>query len=730
MGLDSTEEILSHFIGMFDLTIEELRLRDQYQEFTALRRQAELEEIEGPINADIKAPLDPKAAEFDPTPLLFPVEIADIQFPPPDTPGSELPTVGTPDEADALPDAELMVFISAGRSIQVNVNSGDDTIVVSSGNGATFFARSGPDMDFQGSVYSMTKQLAFLTDIDTLGSGDFRSIEAKVEQTILATEVATSLHLLSGPLPDLDALRDFESVEALAASLLADTPISIPGAVVHSFAGEDANGTFVNGESVDELPVWADLLPAFHQEEDSDGDAASLEKDAPEQWDRSDPGDEVDGHTVITGGNLQINESLIQSAWLDAPYIAVGGKTIDLAVISQVAVVSDIDIGESAGQGPGTEVVQAAQIDTKANVAPWLQNTTASAAGPAVLTLDKIEGDLIIANFVQQTIETLDTDQIGATISASETYWSLGDNQVINLADIAAFGSNYDLILIGEDMISVDMLFQTQVLMDSDRLEAGPAPMPLPASEPAPLLASATAGAQAFEGIARTQDDISGPDFDAPSGRPDAGADDAPDLAASAPTVSGGDNTVANVASLTTIGEDIHADISNTLSDILANQSTSAEALEAALLSDPHLAGLEQVRALQIEGNLIQVNIVEQMNILSDQDDVLIDGGLPDGAEIIAGSNAMLNAAQVIKSGVDSVVMAQTEGYSDLLIHQASLIDEPDVPTAEETSEYINEALVALMDDVPGVDDIAAQVNSLVGAQDITASDPLHTMLS
>ncbi|MEM8957341.1 MAG: hypothetical protein AAGC86_05940 [Pseudomonadota bacterium] len=729
MGLNSTDEILSHFIGMFDLTVEQMRLRDQYQDFTAERRQAELDELAGPIHTDIQAPLGPKSAEFDPLPLMFATEAPDLQVPPATASASAADISEPLAQPEDPAEIDILAAAGPGQEITFSVRSEGSTLSTGNGSGSGFNGGGGRfewDLDYQGSVYSNTTQVAYLSDIDILGDGDFRSIDELIAQTEAAVDAAISLQALSGPLPDLEALRDIETVEDLADAIRDGTEISIPGAEVFTLTGEDAQGLFVNGEAADELPVWKDLLPAFHVAPEEEDSESTVEKDAPKEWDRSDPGDEIEGHTIITGGNLQVNQAQITSAWLDAPYIAVGGKAIDLAVISQVAVVSEIDSGLSAGQGPGSNVIQAAQITSQANPAAWLPAASTPGSEPTVLTIDRIEGDLVVAHFVQQMIQTIDTDQIGTETAAAATYWSLGDNQILNLADIGAFAGNYDLILIGENMISVDMLFQTHVLMDDDRLEAGP---PLASQAPP------SDGPAAFQdtGLARDgeshrQDDVSGPDLPAledPAG-PGSGDGSEPQAAG----VSGGDNLVMNLASLKTIGEDIHADVSDSIAEILATQNTTAEALEAALLSDPLLAGLEQVRALQIEGSLIQVNIVEQVNILSDQDDILIEGPVPAGAEIIAGSNAMLNAAEVIKSGVDSVVMARTEGYSDLLLHQANLIEDPDLPSADETSEYINEAVVALMDDMPVADDIAEQVNMLVRAQDIAASDPLHTMLS
>ncbi len=71
MSFDSVTEKIAHFIGTFDLTIEQARLRDQYEEFTALRRKFELEELEDPTIITIRAELSPEEGAYKPLPYKF-----------------------------------------------------------------------------------------------------------------------------------------------------------------------------------------------------------------------------------------------------------------------------------------------------------------------------------------------------------------------------------------------------------------------------------------------------------------------------------------------------------------------------------------------------------------------------------------------------------------------------------------------------------------------------------
>jgi hypothetical protein len=191
----------------------------------------------------------------------------------------------------------------------------------------------------------------------------------------------------------------------------------------------------------------------------------------------------------------------------------------------------------------------------------------------------------------------------------------------------------------------------------------------------------------------------------------------------------GDENLVMNEASVSKTGEDSHKVLHQDMANAMALGESDMDALEDALLNDPMFAGMEQIRALKIEGDLMQVNIMEQVTMLLDQDDVHVSGPKAAETEIIAGSNALLNAANVAKAGIDSVVMAAEETYSDLLLHQASLYD---VPDQDDISELTNDAIAVLMEEANSE---LAKIHETVAKQTAPtemagADDGLQTMLA
>ncbi|WP_170335364.1 type I secretion protein [Ruegeria arenilitoris] len=649
MALDSVTETIAHFVGTFELTIEQARLRDQYEEFTALRRKAEVEELEDPITIRVKADLKLDPGEYDPLPYRFKTPPTEPVLPPPvDGPVQEtIIVLGEPTaEGQLVPDNQL------GQS----------------GNLDFVIIQQQPEIGTHGSAVTYTMQTLTLSDNDTVGQGDFRDTETMIAEAEEALDMALSLHAMSAPSLAISDYMSSDYVEGLAEQMQTPMNSDVEGVTIHQFHGGDAMGIIVNGEHVEEAPVWSELLPEHHQpEEDAEAEAIAH---LPDEWDQSEDPEFDDGHTVIVGGNLAINEVAANVAWVDAPFIAVGGQAISLTMVSQVAVVSDMDQG-NAGSGSGTNVVQSAQIEVEAKAAPWLAQSTDDAEQPSFLSVDWIHGDLVVANFVKQMIDATDIDHIQTEISAASTLYAMGDNEMVNVSDLIQLGSFYDLIMIGGDMISVDMLFQTLVLMDDDVVTGG--------------MAAGTGG--------------------------------------------GDDNLVMNQASLTTIGEDSEGELNDNLTEAMALSDMDLAALEEALLNDPMFAGMEQMRVLKIDGNLLQVNIVEQVTMLADQDDVHLSG--PNGAEteVLSGSNAMLNAANITKIGVDSTVMAAGGTYSDLLLHQASLIE---MPENEESEELANEAIALLMEESAGVAGQAGmgtQGPQLTPSEMLSPDDGLQSML-
>jgi hypothetical protein len=660
MLVDRTTEAISHFIGLFALKVEQERLRDAYEEFTAERRQEDLVPVE---------PLAPEVAHDHELRATNPKPKA----PAPDETREEarldVPRWndgGTPGDGPLAPLLDLQGELATVAGPGLTILPPPELLM--------------PPAGVPGSILTVTVQVARLEDNDIVGEGNFRDAVVHAADLAAAAGLAASLHAPEGPgraeIPTLDAAL------ALRDSMLSFAPAVQDGVEVYTSLGQPVPQKIVNGQVTEEVPDWKDLLPAYHQEED--------EADGLEDWElpefyRPNP-DAPDGHSIVAGGNLLVNEANIALSYLDAPLIAVGGTWISLDIVSQVAVVSNHDSGLSVGDEGATAVYQIVEVEAKAKTAGWTVPGKAGAEAPPMkLTVEIVEGDLLVANTIDQIIELLDNDAFAMSILAANSAWILGANIVVNATSLVTAGFGYDLILIGGNFISVDTIHQTLVLLDDDVVAPGIAGGPA-------MGAFDTATALAVEGRTETAEGVPEGIAALPD-RPTEAEEDEPTVDP-AP-----DNLLVNKALLKTVGVDTHAALTESLAGILANSTDDLEALREKLMTDPALAGLEQARVLKINGDLILSNTINQTILASDRDDIFVDGAAPPGLDVIAGQNAMLNAASISIWGVDSKVMTQTEVYSDLLIHQAKLVDEPDAPEVADPG-LVNEAVAFLMEDI------------------------------
>jgi hypothetical protein len=689
MLVDRTTETISHFIGLFALKVEQERLRDSYEEFTAGRRKADLVPVE-PMAPEVDHHHQLRTSNAGPKEPAIPETRETVDLEVPRWPGPEAPEEGPP-----APLLELSGEIAA--------IAGPGLIVLDPPEPPM---PPLPEAGVPGSMLTVTVQVARLHDNDTIGAGDFRDVSLHAADLAAWAEVAQTLHAPAGP--GRGEIPTLEDALALHAAMQDFVPVVPEGAEVFTVLGPAVPRIIVNGEEVEEAPSWKDLLPAYHQDTE---EAAGLEDWELPEFYRPNP-DGPDGHEIVAGGNLLVNEAQIALSYIDAPLIAVGGTWIDLDIVSQVALVSNHDEGLSIGEEGASAVYQIVEIEETAKEAAWtIPGSNGAEAPPSRISVEIVEGDLLVSNTIEQVIELLDNDAFAMSITAANSAFILGANIVVNATSLVTAGFGYDLILIGGDFISIDTIHQTLVLLDDDRVETGPQ---------APAVASFDSGsALATDGVAEASDGISGgigterEDVVEPEDE-DVATDPAPD------------NLLVNKALLKTVGVDTAAEMTDGLADILASPSDDLETLREKLLNDPALAGLEQARVLKINGDLILSNTVKQTILASDRDDILVDNA-PPGLDVVAGQNAMLNAASISLWGVDSKVMTANEVYSDLLIHQARLVDEPDMDGTADPG-LVNEAVAFLMDDIGA--DVAGKTADVAGKADLAPSDAYDLMQS
>lgn len=731
--MDKTTEIIAHMVGIFHITLEEERMREIYEDFTALRlAEADLGNLLN-INVIVKAPYSPEG--FSPY-----TNYRDIA-PPDEGPwfffqpfGYFMPQIPLPMQIFLAPDA---IFLPAHLTIEMAA------------------ARPLLILEPPGSVATATYQYAWLEDNDDF---ELAGSLQEFEDTAAYTETLKQYHTVGQALeaaprlemPDFSAsVRDDALATTEAVALTEAAPIS--GASIEIQRGEATQGTFENGIAVDTVTRLDDVMPAYFRAKNPDvtldpdaeetseengtstgpeeGDSSFTLSDAPAvapdpfQGLGTNPASEqfaVDpGHLALAGGNMMINEAGITLGWLDAPVISVMGDVITLDLISQVNVMvsygsgngvidasastsinsammsrissapppEEITSEEETGEETATATGESGDYGTDSTDAgaPGKTGPDATAGGPPTLpsnwAVTRIEGDLLTVNFVEQYSFMTDHDRADITFNSSNTYIGLGDNTVVNITQILEIGFGYDLIIIGGNMITVNQIFQLNVMIDIDNVT--------------------WSGSMAFS-----------PSF--------------------------GDNLVFNGASITATGIDSYAEMQDNFANAADQLGDGAITVGGDVARDSAFEGIDLLRVLYIDGDHTMINSIRQTNVMGDSDQVhlaLDNFEAATGAEasvsLVSGSNAAINLAAIDLYGTDSTVHVGGEVYSDALIYQAELIDTGANPLGVNLSQLTSEAVAFLAEgmlttpDLPDTEEIAP-----TPAPDSTSPDVMQTMLA
>lgn len=689
MSLDPITDSIAHFIGHFHLVVEEGRLRKDYQEFKAAERKAD----------------DAAWAAFSPVRFDAHHKIGDYE------PGVRVPPAG---DGPMLPSFLAVPFVPDGPGDAApHLDLGDlgpDGSVP-------------PDLDWGGgmrlpyvpppsSLAAVTLQSLTLYDNDVFGDIEGAGfIDPAVFEALLTQAIAVAQALQPWSLDGLtaDVIADPAAAVAFFEALQTVEVPEVEGAVAVLLRGEEAQGPIVDGAPLAEdetLPTRDELLPAFlakkhgidrdaagtgDEEEDEDApppiDDARADKailflherdlkDLAKDGDRA-PGHEAT-HSVMAGGNELTNVAAIHTNWIDAPVIAVAGDVVTLDAVSQVNLLFDRDSADGLAL-PGlatSKAVNAAEIATVESslIRPA---EVGGAILPAAWNVKTISGDVLLANHVEQHSFVMDADRLDITFTADSTTLIAGENQLFNILAANEFGFGYDLILVGGSMVTMNLVQQTNVLLDDDAF-TGP-------------------------GIGQA-------------------------------LFSGDDNLALNKAEIVKEGIDEHAEMAQAFADALRDMAQGAKELSADIAQNDLFTGFETLRALYIEGNLTQINLIEQVNYLGDQDqvrlaaDALADAMQGASVAIATGANALANLASIKTAGLDSTIMAQGAVYEDAVLYQAGLIDTEAPPTGVSLSALASEAVAFLADDMLGAD-IAKALEGAGAVDDgATVGTPLDVM--
>ncbi len=506
---------------------------------------------------------------------------------------------------------------------------------------------------------TVSVQYNALEDLDILntfeGSADFIPAALLNAGLDYLQSIGDTLQVLRTPAPAQDEDQIKEAGLALAddvASLKEEGVESdIEGATIFAAFNGDTDGVTINGERAEDMLEIGDVSHRFASSEEEDAEEITGEAKSDSGESLSSEDQEEASHEVIAGSNVLLNQTTTFTNWLDAPVISVTGKAVSADVISQVNVWSDVDHinGEKHTPDQGTQTYNTAEFETEAWPArapiEEIDEDAEAGDGPDDVVVVTLEGNLLNYNFFQQYNFAQDGDALSISFSAHDTFLQTGDNTLSNAANLFGLGFHYDLIIVDGDSIDINYVSQTNVLLDGDYLFHN----------------------DVFAGEIETSD-----------------------------------NLLMNWGRIHTVGVDTFHTLNEDENEATADAGEDLQQVDTYRDHDA-FAELDLLRVLHVKGDLLKLQIVEQVNVLGDGDQLEWASETLQSAEganvsVNTGHNELINVASIVDAGIDSSIYTNEGAYTDAFLYQADFVSEEDPLALAGMDGLASEAFLFLAD--------------------------------
>lgn len=654
MQIEKFSEIIAHFIGIFETTTEEMRLRAELTEGTgSAENDPTLDDL---IAATPTFASDLVLKDYDPDVNYRSVsyeivyggarrfgrpfeesieklsEIAHRDVP--------LPRFGSPQDIDVEAEEKLDVFNGPGSAVgyatQINVLFDDDYLDMTDGNHAP------RDTSF---VTERLAEFSAQTEIFT----PFASLQ-RTDSFEGVKQIADDMEAY------IRAVKDSGQTSVGTGETPADSPADNSNDQAHNFvlASDEITGTYMNSKLVSEVPALDDLLP--------DRGLAKLPEEPDETQTSVEQHDPASSSLEVTAGaNLVANIVSVVNTAVISSVTAVMGDYHQIDAITQVYAYSDNDDIASVFHS-SADAAESAGVDAY-NIAGFERSTVqhdqpqaaADAHGdpifPSVWRVSVIEGDVSFVNWIEQYHFVSDNDTMTVMTSGSETTVLTGGNTTLNFSSFFQMGLQYDLVIVGGNVYDINSITQISLLYDNDWVRAE-------------------------------------------DGAGDGG------------TIQSGNNLIWNLAAIHNVGAN---DRFETMPDYMQEAEKGIQerdpTMPEGLSFDPNFQGYIGLNVLYITGNLLDMTIIKQVAVLGDSDDVtraaaeLLKNNQDAVVTIDTGSNIVANIAEIVdydSFGGTTYVAGQL--YSDAILIQGGII-EHDATQPETAGERLANEVIAFLDD-------------------------------
>jgi hypothetical protein len=358
-------------------------------------------------------------------------------------------------------------------------------------------------------------------------------------------------------------------------------------------------------------------------------------------------GDHSNDHiqTLSLGSNTAANDALIASdAGLSGSLLVLGNSYATEGIFQTNDFVESNHFGSAGGEGNGDHVTftpnliqNAAEFsETGAVDGPWM------ASGPLFWSVDVLNGSLYDVKAMSQMNYISDNDVVSQTQSTGYSQLIAGSNEQFNAAQFENLSAQYDLIIVGGNYHRLDLIYQTNVVLDANH---------------------------AWQGALGSGDGGDSQNIDA------------------------GNNALLNDATITFVGADGSQNVTDSMLDLvhaLENQTVPDQSLiENAF---PNLAGV--VHVLFVQGDYYDINYLAQTNVISDANTAAQMLTSASGQQSMStGNDQAINVASIVDGGSLTTPYVQGTQYSDSMLLQTNIITQDPKITTNDPAQLAPEVI-------------------------------------
>ncbi|WP_018235759.1 hypothetical protein [Ensifer sp. BR816] len=664
---DKTTEAIAHFIGLFAIALEEIRLRDAYEEFKAHQKaQEETPELPS-VPVTVKASYELK--DFDPRIPYRPAEPVGTEPTPGLHPGLRPPEIPVSSPASDIDNPHVFARYSSNSS-----------------------SASAPEFEIDppGSTAVYATQQIRLSDNDSVNLGDHGlEFSLRVDNSALLNDLIETAQRIS-PLGGEEVPGSPEEIAAFISTAVQ----KLDAFTAEQDGQEDTvvakaevlEGIFVNGELVEEAPDLNDYLPP---PEESTEEKPATSTEASGNFTAGQGQVAIKASVELeAGGNTLINSVELTSNWLQSHVLAVAGDHVELNAVVQINVLCDNDLVSPALNGwnldPG-KPTEAFNIAMFKHLDPEPGNAEHAGTGdfPKAWAITEIKGDLLIMNWFEQFTFMSDEDTAILAAAGAMTSIITGDNTAINNVSLAELGQYYDLIFIGGSVYDANVIQQMNILLDNDLLGA-------------------------VEGFGTT-------------GKGSASTDG--NLLWNEATIveAGGAATVNPMPKsyLDAFG-DLAGGKKSLPDDVLQDGAFAGMNGLRVLYISGDLINLNYVKQTNILGDSDQVALAKSKFTADSDADWTIS----------TGSNNLVNYAGIVDVDAGQIIYTGGTAYSDEILIQADLIKTEPYLGGQNPDALVNEAVAFLGEDMLAPDTGPQPPDHAPPPLDTANADPMHNMLA